>query len=51
LEVLAGFEEQTQATQALRSGAYRFFELGETGAVERLHLKAGEGRDWWLEPS
>jgi FkbM family methyltransferase len=50
LEVLAGFEERIQATQALTSGAYRFFELEATGAVERPQLKAGDGRDWWLEP-
>ncbi len=50
LEILAGFEEQIQATHAVRSGAYRFFELREAGAVERQQLKAGDGRDWWLEP-
>lgn len=50
LEVLPGFEDAIMASAPLRTQAFRFFEIGPTGAVERRQLVAGSNRDWWLEP-
>lgn len=50
VEVLPGFEAAIMASAPLRAQAFRFFEIGPTGAIERPRLAASLNRDWWLEP-